>query len=100
MNLSIKLGYGCIAAGLLAGMTIGAMSGMVASARAQDPPAAAINVLVWRLALAALQRAILQFIAEWNEIAHPFRWMAQVGLRQTQEDSRPSTVLFDSILIR
>jgi len=24
--------------------------------------------------LAALQRAILQFIHEWNEIAHPFRW--------------------------
>jgi transposase len=24
--------------------------------------------------LAALQRAILQFIAEWNETAHPFRW--------------------------
>jgi hypothetical protein len=24
--------------------------------------------------LAALQQAILQFIAEWNEIAHPFRW--------------------------
>ena len=24
--------------------------------------------------LAALQRAILQFIAEWNEIARPFRW--------------------------
>ena len=24
--------------------------------------------------LAALQRAIHQFIAEWNEIAHPFRW--------------------------
>ncbi len=24
--------------------------------------------------LAALQRAILQFIDEWNEIAHPFRW--------------------------
>jgi transposase len=24
--------------------------------------------------LAALQRTILQFIAEWNEIAHPFRW--------------------------
>ena len=24
--------------------------------------------------LAALQRAILQFIAEWNEVAHPFRW--------------------------
>ena len=24
--------------------------------------------------LAALQRAILQFITEWNEIAHPFRW--------------------------
>ncbi len=24
--------------------------------------------------LAALQRAILQFIAEWNEISHPFRW--------------------------
>lgn len=24
--------------------------------------------------LAALQRAILQFVAEWNEIAHPFRW--------------------------
>ena len=26
--------------------------------------------------LAALQRAILQFIAEWNQIAHPFRWTA------------------------
>jgi transposase len=26
--------------------------------------------------LPALQRAILQFIAEWNEIAHPFRWTA------------------------
>jgi hypothetical protein len=26
--------------------------------------------------LATLQRAILQFIAEWNEIAHPFRWSA------------------------
>ena len=26
--------------------------------------------------LAALQRAILQFIAEWHEIAHPFRWTA------------------------
>ena len=26
--------------------------------------------------LAALQRAILQFIAEWNEIAHPFQWTA------------------------
>ena len=25
---------------------------------------------------AALQRAILQFIAEWNQIAHPFRWTA------------------------
>jgi transposase len=24
--------------------------------------------------LIALQRAILQFITEWNEIAHPFRW--------------------------
>jgi transposase len=24
--------------------------------------------------LAALQRAILQFVTEWNEIAHPFRW--------------------------
>ena len=24
--------------------------------------------------VAALQRAILQFLAEWNEIAHPFRW--------------------------
>jgi hypothetical protein len=24
--------------------------------------------------LAALQRAIHQFIAEWNEIAHLFRW--------------------------
>ena len=24
--------------------------------------------------LAALQQAILQFIAQWNEIAHPFRW--------------------------
>jgi len=23
---------------------------------------------------AALQRAIHRFIAEWNEIAHPFRW--------------------------
>lgn len=27
--------------------------------------------------LAALQRAILQFIAEWNQIAHPFRWTAR-----------------------
>lgn len=26
--------------------------------------------------LPALQRAILQFIHEWNEIAHPFRWTA------------------------
>jgi transposase len=26
--------------------------------------------------LAALQQAIRQFIAEWNEIAHPFRWTA------------------------
>ena len=26
--------------------------------------------------LPALQRAILQFISEWNEIAHPFRWTA------------------------
>jgi len=26
--------------------------------------------------LPALQRAILQFIAQWNEIAHPFRWTA------------------------
>jgi transposase len=26
--------------------------------------------------LAALQRAILQFITEWNVIAHPFRWTA------------------------
>ena len=26
--------------------------------------------------LAALQRAILQFIVEWNETAHPFRWAA------------------------
>jgi len=26
--------------------------------------------------LAALQRAILRFIDEWNEIAHPFRWTA------------------------
>jgi len=26
--------------------------------------------------LTALQRAIHQFIAEWNEIAHPFRWTA------------------------
>jgi hypothetical protein len=26
--------------------------------------------------LPALQRAILQFIAEWNEVAHPFRWTA------------------------
>jgi transposase len=26
--------------------------------------------------LPALQHAILQFIAEWNEIAHPFRWTA------------------------
>ena len=26
--------------------------------------------------LAALQRAILQFIDEWNEIAHPFHWTA------------------------
>lgn len=27
--------------------------------------------------LATLQRAIHQFIAEWNEIAHPFRWTAR-----------------------
>lgn len=27
--------------------------------------------------LAALQRAIRQFIVEWNEIAHPFRWTAR-----------------------
>jgi transposase len=27
--------------------------------------------------LAALQRAIHQFIAEWNTIAHPFRWTAR-----------------------
>ncbi len=27
--------------------------------------------------LAALQQAILQFIREWNEIAHPFRWTAR-----------------------
>jgi len=27
--------------------------------------------------LPALQRAILQFITEWNEIAHPFRWTAR-----------------------
>ena len=27
--------------------------------------------------LAALQRAILQFIDEWNELAHPFRWTAR-----------------------
>ena len=26
--------------------------------------------------LPTLQRAILQFITEWNEIAHPFRWTA------------------------
>ncbi len=26
--------------------------------------------------LAALQRALHQFIAEWNELAHPFRWTA------------------------
>ena len=26
--------------------------------------------------LITLQRAILQFITEWNEIAHPFRWTA------------------------
>jgi len=43
MNLVGKLRYGCIAVGLLAGTTIGAMSGMVTSARAADPPAAAIN---------------------------------------------------------
>jgi transposase len=27
--------------------------------------------------LAALERAIHQFVAEWNEIAHPFRWTAR-----------------------
>jgi transposase len=27
--------------------------------------------------LAALQRAIHQFITEWNQIAHPFRWTAR-----------------------
>lgn len=26
--------------------------------------------------LAALQRAILQFITQWNDLAHPFRWTA------------------------
>jgi hypothetical protein len=26
--------------------------------------------------LAALQRAILRFIDDWNERAHPFRWTA------------------------
>ena len=43
MNLLIKLRYAGVVAGLLAGTTIGAMSAMVASARAADPPAAAIN---------------------------------------------------------
>jgi hypothetical protein len=37
MNLSLKLRYACIAVGLLAGASIGAMSGIVASARAADP---------------------------------------------------------------
>jgi hypothetical protein len=27
--------------------------------------------------LTALQRATHQFIAEWNEIAHPFRWTSR-----------------------
>jgi hypothetical protein len=43
VNLMGKLRYGCIAAGLLAGTTIGAMSGIVASVQAADAPAAAIN---------------------------------------------------------
>jgi hypothetical protein len=43
MNRLGKLRHGCIAASLLAGVSIGAMSGMVASVRAADPPAAAVN---------------------------------------------------------
>ncbi len=27
--------------------------------------------------LAALQHAVLQFMAQWNERAHPFRWTTQ-----------------------
>jgi hypothetical protein len=27
--------------------------------------------------LAALQRAIRPFLAEWDELAHPFRWTTQ-----------------------
>jgi hypothetical protein len=43
MNLLIKLRYASVVVGLVAGTTIGAMSAMVASARAADPPAAAIS---------------------------------------------------------
>jgi len=50
--------------------------------------------------LAALQRAIHQFIAEWNETAHPFRWTARsfdkilakvdAAIAATQPHSMPS----------
>lgn len=43
MNLSNKLRYACFAFGLFAGTTMGTMSGIVASARAADPPPAAID---------------------------------------------------------
>jgi hypothetical protein len=43
MKLSIKLRYASVVAALVAGTAIGAMAGIVASARAADPPAAAIN---------------------------------------------------------
>ena len=43
MNLFIKLRYVSIVAGLLAITTIGAISAMVSSARAADPPAAAMS---------------------------------------------------------
>ena len=46
-------------------------SGLI-TAPGEGPVAPRISVLA--ADLAALQRAILQFIAEWNDIAHPFRW--------------------------
>ena len=45
-------------------------------------------------AVAALQRALLRFIDEWNEIAHPFRWTAHsfAKILATVEDALPDAV--------
>ena len=44
--------------------------------------------------VAALQRALLRFIDEWNEIAHPFRWTAHSfdKILATVEDALPDAV--------